>query len=69
MTDANRTQPLPTNWHWTQDRAPSLTVVRTRYPRTAASVARTVELPVVGRAGTRECVLAGDAMFGGGECR
>lgn len=36
---------------------------------TTFSSARTQELPVIGRAGTRERVRAADAVFGGGEVR
>lgn len=43
---------------------------RRRYPRDTASLALTDRIPcLIGRAGTRERVLASDATFGGGECR
>lgn len=83
MTDATRTARLPNpNWRpsaaaahgvvaamQTLTRTARPAVVRGRTPRNTASMAVTQELPVVGRAGTKERVRMGDATFGGGEAR
>jgi hypothetical protein len=65
----NRTQPLPLRWRQavvvsTGPRPPAPSAAMR-----AASREVTTPMPVVGRAGTRERVRAGDAVFGGGEVR
>lgn len=70
--EANKTQRLPSFSGVEANRAALAVMLprpRLRADRNTASMALTTELPVIGRAGTRERVLSGDAVFGGGEVR
>lgn len=45
---ADQTQPLPLDWHWTQDIAPAQPKSHLRRARDTASLATTTRIPRVG---------------------